>query len=60
MSASKREGDLARVLALRPRQREVLPRLVFLLVLLLVLVLVLVVVVVVLVVVVVAVLVTQE
>ena len=56
MSASKREGDLARVLALRPRQREVLPRLVFLLVL----VLVLVVVVVVLVVVVVAVLVTQE
>ena len=56
MSASKREGDLARVLALRPRQREVLPRLVFLLVLVLVLVLV----VVVLVVVVVAVLVTQE
>ena len=55
-SASKREGDLARVLTLRPRQREVLPRLVFLLVLVLVLVLV----VVVLVVVVVAVLVTQE
>ena len=58
MSTSKREGDLARVLTLRPRQREVLPRLVFLLVL--VLVLVLVVVIVVLVVVVVAVLVTQE